>query len=302
MLSHIQLRAAIQTVCEHVSIGNIAPSIALAESIDADMNGSLTISLGMLHGAAVLQPRNWNGASDEDLDYGPSAIPSAQGTDNPTLAGMSMSKMSEGMVAYDDDDDALAEALEDGKGSKSDGVLAGLLSSIKATVVGKDMLTASDLDAAVATMKKRLQERNVSTEVAERVCTSVKSSLEGRKLASLTGVSFLVRNAMEQAITRILSPKRAVDLLADIRAAQGLGKPFSIVFVGVNGVGKSTSLAKVAYWLRQQKLRVLIAACDTFRCVPPAESFCCVSAYLVLLVQPSLEGACIHNVFLNDCD
>jgi signal recognition particle receptor subunit alpha len=35
--------------------------------------------------------------------------------------------------------------------------------------------------------------------------------------------------------------------------------------VGVNGVGKSTSLGKVAFWLLQNNLRVLVAACDTFR-------------------------------------
>ncbi|ELA41446.1 uncharacterized protein VICG_01551 [Vittaforma corneae ATCC 50505] len=40
---------------------------------------------------------------------------------------------------------------------------------------------------------------------------------------------------------------------------------FSICFVGVNGVGKSTTLAKIAYWLIQNGLRVYIAACDTFR-------------------------------------
>jgi len=38
-----------------------------------------------------------------------------------------------------------------------------------------------------------------------------------------------------------------------------------MVFVGINGVGKSTSLAKVAYYLKQHGCNPLIAACDTFR-------------------------------------
>ena len=38
-----------------------------------------------------------------------------------------------------------------------------------------------------------------------------------------------------------------------------------MTFVGVNGVGKSTNLSKVCFWLLQNGLRVLIAACDTFR-------------------------------------
>lgn len=37
------------------------------------------------------------------------------------------------------------------------------------------------------------------------------------------------------------------------------------MFVGVNGVGKSTTLSKVAYHLRENKHSVMIAACDSFR-------------------------------------
>ena len=46
---------------------------------------------------------------------------------------------------------------------------------------------------------------------------------------------------------------------------QERGKPYVIVFCGVNGVGKSTNLAKIAYWLGQHDIKVTIAACDTFR-------------------------------------
>ena len=46
---------------------------------------------------------------------------------------------------------------------------------------------------------------------------------------------------------------------------QAKGKPYVIVFCGVNGVGKSTNLAKIAYWLGQHNIKVTIAACDTFR-------------------------------------
>ncbi len=46
---------------------------------------------------------------------------------------------------------------------------------------------------------------------------------------------------------------------------QARGKPYVVVFCGVNGVGKSTNLAKIAYWLGQHGVKVMIAACDTFR-------------------------------------
>ena len=43
------------------------------------------------------------------------------------------------------------------------------------------------------------------------------------------------------------------------------GDVYTITFCGVNGVGKSTNLAKVAFWLASNQQRVCIAACDTFR-------------------------------------
>jgi signal recognition particle receptor subunit alpha len=71
---------------------------------------------------------------------------------------------------------------------------------------------------------------------------------------------------MEAALVRILTPSRSIDVLRDVRAAKDSGRPYVIVFIGVNGVGKPTNLAKVAYWLLQHDLTVTLAACDTFRC------------------------------------
>ena len=89
--------------------------------------------------------------------------------------------------------------------------------------------------------------------------------MEGQKLGSFTRVSTMVAGALEEALTRILTPRRSIDILREVRAAQAQGRPYVMVFVGVNGVGKSTNLAKVTYWLLQNGLRPCIAACDTFR-------------------------------------
>ena len=48
-------------------------------------------------------------------------------------------------------------------------------------------------------------------------------------------------------------------------AAKAEGRPYVVVFVGVNGVGKSTSLSKVAYYLRSNGFTPMLCACDTFR-------------------------------------
>ncbi len=64
---------------------------------------------------------------------------------------------------------------------------------------------------------------------------------------------------------KILTPKKKIDLIVEINKEKEKLKPYVIVFIGVNGVGKSTNLAKVAYKLKNAKLSVMLAACDNFR-------------------------------------
>lgn len=79
--------------------------------------------------------------------------------------------------------------------------------------------------------------------------------------------------ALSSTITQILTSKSSTDILLDIKRKASRPQtdttsprePYIMTFIGVNGVGKSTNLSKVCFWLLQNKLRVLIAACDTFR-------------------------------------
>ena len=50
---------------------------------------------------------------------------------------------------------------------------------------------------------------------------------------------------MTDSLVQLLTPKRRIDILRDVQEAKANGKPYSITFCGVNGVGKSTNLAKV---------------------------------------------------------
>uniref|UniRef100_A0ACD6AH79 Uncharacterized protein n=1 Tax=Avena sativa TaxID=4498 RepID=A0ACD6AH79_AVESA len=143
---------------------------------------------------------------------------------------------------------------------------SGWFSSLFRSIAGSNAaLEMSDLDPALKALKDRLMTKNVAEEIAEKLCESVAASLVGKKLGSFTRISSSVQAAMEDALVRILTPRRSIDVLRDVHAAKERGTPYVIVFVGVNGVGKSTNLAKVAYWLRQHDLTVMLAACDTFR-------------------------------------
>ncbi|GLT25368.1 hypothetical protein SLA2020_005000 [Shorea laevis] len=158
----------------------------------------------------------------------------------------------------EDDDDV-------GKDSKPEAKKKGWFSSMFQSIAGKANLEKADLEPALKALKDRLMTKNVAEEIAEKLCESVAASLEGKKQASFTRISSTVQAAMEEALVRILTPRRSIDILRDVHAAKEQRRPYVVVFVGVNGVGKSTNLAKVAYWLLQHKIKVMMAACDTFR-------------------------------------
>lgn len=132
-------------------------------------------------------------------------------------------------------------------------------------LAGLRSLTREDLTPALGSFRDALIAKNVAAEIADRLIESVAASLEGRRMESMTSVTTTVRGALDEALTRILTPRMQTDILADIRSKKGTGKPYVVVYCGVNGVGKSTSLAKTCYYLLNHGCKVMIAACDTFR-------------------------------------
>ena len=74
-----------------------------------------------------------------------------------------------------------------------------------------------------------------------------------------------MRDTLTDSLMKLLTPKRRVDIIRDVLEAKKAKRPYVMTFCGVNGVGKSTNLAKICFWLIENRCRVLIAACDTFR-------------------------------------
>ena len=167
---------------------------------------------------------------------------------------------------WEKEDDALEflDEAEDGGKGKGAGS-SSFFSKLFSQVTGNATLDAADLDPILEEMRIMLITKNVAAEIAQDICDSVRTSLVGQKLPSLTRVKTVVREALEKAIVRVLTPKRSTDILREVMVAKAQNRPYSVVFVGINGVGKSTSLSKVCYYLKRHGLRVMIAACDTFR-------------------------------------
>ncbi|KPA81364.1 putative signal recognition particle receptor like protein [Leptomonas pyrrhocoris] len=146
-----------------------------------------------------------------------------------------------------------------------EGQSRGRLATWLRSYMGTRSVDKEDLRNIIPDLREKLIAKNVAVEVAEHVCNSVEASLAGKKLGTFDSLYKTVDDAMTASLHRILQPKREVNILRDVATAKAAGKPYSIVLCGVNGVGKSTSLAKMTYWLQQNGNSVLLAAGDTFR-------------------------------------
>ncbi len=245
--------------------------------------------------------RRWDadGLMDEDgdmqLDYSRSTV-----QDSPTPNGDSKqsengdhekwgTKTTTGEFILHDIDDEVHSILSSANTNKpastnslSSGVVSsslGTVSNLFRNVVGGKTLTKLDLEKPIKGMEEHLLKKNVAREAAMSICEGVEKSLIGVKTGNFQSIETTIRTAMESSLRKILTPTSSLDLLREIQAVnnssspssfssssqQSPSKPYVISIVGVNGVGKSTNLSKLAFFLLQNQHRVLIAACDTFR-------------------------------------
>lgn len=135
------------------------------------------------------------------------------------------------------------EVREEAKGKNKE--TSSVVTNLFKGLVGGKTLSGDDVAPALEKLKDHLISKNVAAEVAAQICDSVSKKLEGKVLGTFTTVNSTVKNALEESLLTLLQPKKQVDVLRDALEARKQGRPFVITFCGVNGVGKSTNLAKV---------------------------------------------------------
>ena len=105
-----------------------------------------------------------------------------------------------------------------------------------------------------------LLENNVAIEVIDKVKESLKMDLVNVAIDKKE-IKDIVENSLKKSLEEIFSVEK-IDLLKRIKEKDGV---FLAVFVGVNGSGKTTTIAKIANMLKENDISCVLAAADTFR-------------------------------------
>jgi fused signal recognition particle receptor len=134
------------------------------------------------------------------------------------------------------------------------------------SAVREKELSDRDLDELVFNFQLSLIESDVAQTVAEALTNEVQRSLAGTKVDRSADPAEVVGERLSTLLGTAFAKAGAVDLLANIRDKTGkTGEPYVVLFLGINGTGKTTTVAKVASFIQRNGLSVVCAAGDTHR-------------------------------------
>jgi fused signal recognition particle receptor len=138
--------------------------------------------------------------------------------------------------------------------------LKGLVNKVTTTE-----LKSENLHPILSEFKMSLAENDVALPVAERICDEMEKRLDGVQVKRLEDRKGIVEKNLREVLLEIMLTNNKIDLLKAVDEKRRKGEPFVIAFVGINGTGKTTTIAKVARFLNEKGYSVVLACSDTYR-------------------------------------
>ncbi len=140
-----------------------------------------------------------------------------------------------------------------GKNKRSDEMLSSSFLSKK--------IKDDPLDDILDELEVTLLESDVAYPVVQEIIVGVRNNLAGKKYGREYTLEEIVELAVKEAVSDVLRIN-VFDFDAWLAEQK---KPTVIMFIGINGTGKTTAIAKIANRLKKEERSVVLAACDTFR-------------------------------------
>ena len=144
-----------------------------------------------------------------------------------------------------------------------DKLKAGLNNLVNKVVITE--LKADQLRPILSEFRMNLIENDVAVPVAEHVCEEMEKRLEGLQVKRLEDKKKLVRENLQKVLLEILNTGNHIDLWTAVEKKRKTREPFVIAFVGINGTGKTTTIAKVARMFMKKGYSVVLSGSDTYR-------------------------------------
>ncbi|WP_440772122.1 signal recognition particle-docking protein FtsY [Natronorubrum sp. DTA28] len=158
-------------------------------------------------------------------------------------------------VATDADDAAAADDTDPEDDS------TGFGNKARSLVKGKFVIEEEDLEGPLHELEMALLSSDVEMGVAEEILDNIRDELVGETRTFTTSTGDVVEEALSDAIYDVISVGQ-FDFDERIAVED---KPVTLVFTGVNGVGKTTSIAKLSRYFEERGYSTVMANGDTYR-------------------------------------
>jgi fused signal recognition particle receptor len=137
----------------------------------------------------------------------------------------------------------------------------GFFKKLRSTFTYK--ITPEEFNRIFDDLEMLFLENNVALEVVEDIRKNLSQNLIGKEIKK-EDLEQTIREYLKKSLNEILiEPDDPLDAVKLNKKSKK--KPFVILFFGINGTGKTTSIAKIAYLLKKNDISVVLAAADTFR-------------------------------------
>jgi fused signal recognition particle receptor len=133
------------------------------------------------------------------------------------------------------------------------------------TKVTTTELKPENLQPILEDFKMSLAENDVAFQVADKICDELEKRLTGVQVKRLEDRKKIVEDNLRQVLLEVMLTDNKIDLLERIEVKRQTSEPYVMLFVGINGTGKTTTIAKVAQFVRNKGYSVVLAGSDTYR-------------------------------------
>lgn len=130
--------------------------------------------------------------------------------------------------------------------------------------LGEKELKEKDIDEVLFELEVALLESDVATEVIDMIKDDLKKQLVGTSVQK-DKIDDFVKQRLRSSISSMFDSTPKIDVISNILEKKEKSEPYIISFMGINGTGKTTTVAKFANLLRENKITSVIAAADTYR-------------------------------------
>ncbi|GAA0649475.1 signal recognition particle-docking protein FtsY [Salarchaeum japonicum] len=138
---------------------------------------------------------------------------------------------------------------------------AGLASRAKSFARGRVVIDEDDLEEPLRELELALLSGDVEMSVVDEILEAIRDDLVGEERKFTESTGSIVEDALEDALLSVISVGQ-FDFLERIAESE---KPVVVIFTGVNGVGKTTSIAKLSEYLADHGFSSVLANGDTYR-------------------------------------